>query len=116
MPDAGGLPELDPIVHGQLRLALLSLLAGDEEADFKWLREKTGSTDGNLGANLAKLEEVKYIGVTKKFVANKLRLVHSRTATRVCISISVGYEVGMKSSSADFRSSRSIAASFSSTD
>jgi hypothetical protein len=38
---------------------------------FVWLREKTGATDGNLGANLAKLEEVKYIGVTKKFVAQK---------------------------------------------
>lgn len=71
MPDPGALPELDPMVHGQLRLAVLSLLAGVEEADFKWLRERTGSTDGNLGANLSKLEEVKYIGVTKKFVARK---------------------------------------------
>ena len=71
MAELTGLPELDPIVHGQLRLAVLSLLVGVEEADFKWLREKTGATDGNLGANLAKLEEVKYIGVTKKFVAKK---------------------------------------------
>jgi len=71
MADAGGLPELDPIVHGQLRLAVLSLLAGVEEADFKWLRGKTGSTDGNLGANLNKLEEARYIGVTRKFVAKK---------------------------------------------
>jgi DNA-binding HxlR family transcriptional regulator len=69
--EPGGLPELDPIVHGKLRLAVLSLLAGVEEADFKWLRDKTGSTDGNLGANLAKLEEVKYIGVRKRFVAHK---------------------------------------------
>ena len=71
MAEPHGLPELDPIVHGKLRLAVLSLLAGVEEADFRWLREKTGSTDGNLGANLAKLEEVKYIGVRKKFVAKK---------------------------------------------
>jgi len=71
MAELGGLPELNRIVHGQLRLAVLSLLAGVEEADFKWLREKTGATDGNLGANLANLEEVKYIGVTKKFVAKK---------------------------------------------
>jgi DNA-binding MarR family transcriptional regulator len=71
MAELGGLPELDPIVHGQLRLAVLSLLAGVEEADFKWLREKTGSTDGNLGANLTKLEEARYIRVRKRFVANK---------------------------------------------
>lgn len=79
MPEPGGLPELDPIVHGQLRLAVLSLLAGVEEADFKWLREKTGSTDGNLGANLTKLEEAKYIGVTKKFVAKKPNSVYRLT-------------------------------------
>ena len=44
------LPELNPVIHGKLRLALLSLLAGVEEAEFTWLRAKTGSTDGNLGA------------------------------------------------------------------
>ncbi len=71
MTEARALPELDPIVHGQLRLALLSLLAGVEQADFRWLREKTGSTDGNLGANLQKLEDAKYIAVKKKFVSRK---------------------------------------------
>ncbi len=49
------LPELNPVVHGKLRLALLSLLAGVEEAEFTWLRAKTGSTDGNLGAQMLKL-------------------------------------------------------------
>ena len=79
MAEPGGAPELDPIVHGQLRLAVLSLLAGVEKADFRWLREKTGATDGNLGANLAKLEDVKYIGVTKKFVAKKPNSVYRLT-------------------------------------
>ncbi len=79
MAEPGALPELDPIVHGQLRLAVLSLLAGVEEAEFKWLREKTGSTDGNLGANLAKLEEVNYIGVTKRFIAKKPNSVYRLT-------------------------------------
>ena len=68
MPD---LPELDPVVHGKLRLALLSLLAGVEQADFTWLREKTGSTDGNLGAQLLKLEEAGYVAAEKKFVQRK---------------------------------------------
>ena len=71
MNDAAPLPELDPVVHGQLRLAVLSLLAGVDHADFRWLRDRTGSTDGNLGANLAKLEEARYIAVTKKFIGKK---------------------------------------------
>jgi DNA-binding PadR family transcriptional regulator len=65
------LPELNPVIHGKLRLALLSLLTGVEEADFTWLRGKTGSTDGNLGAQLLKLEEAGYITVEKKFVLRK---------------------------------------------
>jgi DNA-binding HxlR family transcriptional regulator len=65
------LPELNPVIHGKLRLALLSLLVGVEEAEFTWLRAKTGSTDGNLGAQLANLEEAGYIAVKKKFVQRK---------------------------------------------
>jgi DNA-binding transcriptional ArsR family regulator len=65
------LPELNPIVHGKLRLALLSLLSGVEEAEFTWLRARTGSTDGNLGAQLAKLEEAGYVAVEKRFVDRK---------------------------------------------
>ncbi|MDQ2834090.1 MAG: transcriptional regulator [Acidobacteriota bacterium] len=65
------LPELNPVIHGKLRLALLSLLAGVDEAEFTWLREKTGATDGNLGAHLAKLEEAGYLSVDKKFLARK---------------------------------------------
>ena len=65
------LPELNPVVHGKLRLALLSLLAGVEEAEFTWLRSKTGSTDGNLGAQLLKLEAAGYIAVEKEFVERK---------------------------------------------
>jgi DNA-binding MarR family transcriptional regulator len=69
--EADPLPELDPVVHGQLRLAVLSLLSGVEQADFKWLRDRTNSTDGNLGANLARLEQARYIAVTKKFIGRK---------------------------------------------
>jgi DNA-binding PadR family transcriptional regulator len=76
MPD---LPELNPVVHGKLRLALLSLLAGVEQADFTWLREKTGSTDGNLGAQLLKLEEAAYVAVEKKFVQRKPQTIYRMT-------------------------------------
>lgn len=65
------LPELDPVIHGKLRLAILSLLSGVDDAEFTWLREKTGSTDGNLGAHLLKLEQAGYVGVEKKFIARK---------------------------------------------
>ncbi|MGA3346142.1 MAG: transcriptional regulator [Terracidiphilus sp.] len=73
------LPELNPVVHGKLRLALLSLLSGVEEAEFTWLRSKTGSTDGNLGAQLQKLEEAGYVAVEKKFVLRKPQTIYRMT-------------------------------------
>jgi len=73
------LPELNPVVHGKLRLALLSLLAGVEEAEFTWLRARTGSTDGNLGAQLMKLEEAGYVAVEKKFVQRKPQSIYRIT-------------------------------------
>lgn len=73
------LPELNPVIHGKLRLALLSLLAGVEQAEFTWLRSKTGSTDGNLGAQLLKLEEAGYISPEKRFVLRKPQTIYRIT-------------------------------------
>jgi DNA-binding PadR family transcriptional regulator len=73
------LPDLNPVIHGKLRLALLSLLAGVEEAEFTWLRAKTNSTDGNLGAQLLKLEEAGYVAVEKKFVVRKPQSIYRIT-------------------------------------
>ena len=73
------LPELNPVIHGKLRLALLSLLIGVDEAEFTWLRTKTGSTDGNLGAQLLKLEEAGYVAVEKKFVRRKPQTLYRLT-------------------------------------
>jgi len=73
------LPELNAVIHGKLRLALLSLLAGVEEAEFTWLRAKTSSTDGNLGAQLMKLEEAGYVSVEKKFVQRKPQTLYRIT-------------------------------------
>jgi DNA-binding PadR family transcriptional regulator len=78
MPD---LPELNPVVHGRLRLALLSLLSGVEAAEFTWLRAKTEATDGNLGAQLLKLEGAGYVAVEKKFVMRKPRTLYRITKT-----------------------------------
>src|SRR5258708_31969445 len=78
MPD---LPELNPIVHGRLRVALRSLHGGVEEAEFTWLRAKTEATDGNLGAQLLKLEEAGYVAVEKKLVLRKPQTVYRITET-----------------------------------
>jgi DNA-binding HxlR family transcriptional regulator len=75
------LPDLNPVVHGRLRLALLSLLSGVEKAEFTWLRAKTESTDGNLGAQLLKLEEAGYVAVEKKFVSRKPQTLYRLTET-----------------------------------
>jgi DNA-binding PadR family transcriptional regulator len=73
------MPDLNPVVHGKIRLALLSLLAGVDEAEFTWLRGKTGSTDGNLGAQLLKLEEAGYISAEKRFVLRKPQTLYRIT-------------------------------------
>jgi len=62
--------ELDPILHSQLRLAVISLLIGTELAEFTYIREQTGATAGNLSIQITKLKEAGYIEVTKKFRNN----------------------------------------------
>lgn len=62
--------ELDPLLHSQLRLAVMSLLMGVESAGFTWLKEKTGSTAGNLSVQITKLKEAGYIEVDKSFNEN----------------------------------------------
>jgi DNA-binding HxlR family transcriptional regulator len=75
------LPDLNPVIHGRLRLALLSLLSGVEEAEFTWLRARTASTDGNLGAQLLKLEQAGYVTIKKKFVRRKPQTLYRLTET-----------------------------------
>lgn len=62
--------ELDPILHSQLRLAVMSLLISVKEAEFTFLREKTGSTAGNLSVQVQKLKDAGYIEVIKRFKEN----------------------------------------------
>lgn len=67
--------ELDPLLHSQLRLAVMSILLSAEEADFVYLKEKTNSTAGNLSVQIDKLSEAGYIEVEKSFVGKKPRTV-----------------------------------------
>ena len=62
---------LDPVIHSQVRLAVLSILASAAEADFNFLKSATGATDGNLSTHLAKLEETGYIRIKKSFQGKK---------------------------------------------
>lgn len=65
--------ELNPIIHSQLRLAIMSILISVEEADFNYLKERTEATSGNLSVQLEKLRQEGYIEVNKAFVGKKTR-------------------------------------------
>ena len=62
--------DLNPILHSQLRLAVVSLLISVKEAEFTYLREKTDATAGNLSVQINKLKEAGYIDVSKSFKDN----------------------------------------------
>jgi DNA-binding MarR family transcriptional regulator len=71
--------DLDPILHSQLRLAVISLLIGTEAAEFTYIREQTGATAGNLSIQITKLKEAGYIEVEKKFRNNYPQTICSVT-------------------------------------
>ena len=58
---------LDPLLHSELRLAVMSLLVSVEEAEFPYIKEQTGATAGNLSVQLDKLSEAGYIAVEKTY-------------------------------------------------
>ena len=57
--------ELNPLLHSELRLAVMSLLISVEEADFVYIRQQTGATAGNLSVQIDKLSKAGYVEVTK---------------------------------------------------
>ena len=67
--------KLDPLLHSELRLAVMSLLVELEEADFVYLRETTHATAGNLSVQLDKRSEAGYISVEKTFEGKKPRTI-----------------------------------------
>ena len=60
-------PKLDPVLHSELRLAVMSVLAGVDSADFSYLKQQTGATSGNLSVQIDKLTTAGYITVEKGF-------------------------------------------------
>lgn len=67
--------ELNPIIHSQLRLSILSILMSVDEADFMYIKQKTGATMGNLSVQITKLYEADYISVEKTFQGKRPRTV-----------------------------------------
>jgi predicted transcriptional regulator len=75
--------ELDPILHSQLRLAVISLLISVKEAEFTFLKDKTGAPAGNLSVQIQKLKDAGYINVTKQFKDNYPQTICKITSTGV---------------------------------
>lgn len=65
------LKPLDPLLHSELRLAVMSILVSVEQADFVFLRNRTGATAGNLSVQIDKLHKAEYIAVEKGFNGKK---------------------------------------------
>ncbi|HRD42854.1 MAG: transcriptional regulator [Bacteroidetes bacterium] len=72
--------ELDPILHSQLRLAVISLLISVKEAEFTFVKEKTNATAGNLSVQLNKLKEAGYLSIHKQFKDNYPQTICKITA------------------------------------
>ena len=63
--------KIDDVIHSRIRTAIMAVLISYEEVVFRYLKEKTNATDGNLSIHLKKLEEAGYLSVKKKFVMRK---------------------------------------------
>ena len=74
-------PTLDPLLHSELRLAIVSILAGVEEADFTFIKKQTGATAGNLSVQIDKLSAAAYISVEKGFKGKMPRTTCRLTET-----------------------------------
>ncbi|HEY2348778.1 MAG TPA: transcriptional regulator [Puia sp.] len=84
--------DLDPMLHSQLRLAIISLLMREKEADFSILKERTKATAGNLSVQINKLREAGYIEVTKDFKDN-----YPHTICKITDAGSKAFELYVKS-------------------
>ena len=87
--------ELNPLLHSELRLAVMSVLLSVESADFVFLREQTGATAGNLSVQIDKLQQAGYISVEKGFQGKKPRT--TCTITEQGISAFEEYVAALKS-------------------
>jgi DNA-binding MarR family transcriptional regulator len=63
--------DIDDVIHSRIRTAIMAVLISVDEAEFTFIRDKINATDGNLSAHLRKLEDHKYVEVSKEFIERK---------------------------------------------
>jgi DNA-binding MarR family transcriptional regulator len=73
--------KIDDVIHSRIRTAIMAVLIAVDEAEFTFIRDKINATDGNLSVHLKKLEDNKYITVTKKFIDRKPHSLYKITDT-----------------------------------
>jgi DNA-binding MarR family transcriptional regulator len=59
--------ELNPLLHSELRLGVMSILISVDSAEFSFIRKQTGTTAGNLSVQLDKLSQAGYITIEKGY-------------------------------------------------
>ena len=74
---------LDPLLHSELRLAVMSLLISADEAEFSYIKEQTGATAGNLSVQVDKLSAAGYIEVEKTFKGKRPCTICRKCQTNV---------------------------------
>lgn len=62
--------DLDPLLHSQLRLSIVSILMSVDQANFIFIKDETRATSGNLSIQIKKLQDAGYIEVKKTFKNN----------------------------------------------
>lgn len=72
---------LDPFIHPPVRLSIMTVLMTVSDADFNYLKEATGTTDGNLSAHLIRLQEAGYVKVLKGYLGRRPHTTCSLTIT-----------------------------------
>ncbi|MEL7835166.1 transcriptional regulator [Fodinibius sp. Rm-B-1B1-1] len=78
-----GYDDLNPLLHSQLRLAIMSLLISVEKADYKFIKRETEASAGNISVQMSKLEEAGYIEIKKSFKNKKPNTSYSITETGI---------------------------------
>jgi DNA-binding transcriptional ArsR family regulator len=73
--------QIDELLSSRIRLSVIALLAGCDEAEFTYIRERVGASDGNLAAHLRKLEDSGYVSYEKRFLGRKPATFYRITPT-----------------------------------
>ncbi len=71
--------DLDPLLHSQLRLAIISMLISSKKVEFTHIKDETKAASGNISIQIKKLKEAGYIKVEKTFKNNYPKTILSIT-------------------------------------